>query len=105
MPVAVGSELDCEWVVGRCKSYLERGDRHSAKAWILTARSLFPGDFGVQVWCACIRMLLLHMYLYSRLVFCEWSVDPMHSLTPITTIFFGYCSYKLTLTHDYDYIF
>ena len=63
MPVAVGSELDCEWVVGRCKSYLERGDRHSAKAWILTARSLFPGDFGVQVWCACIRMLLLHMHV------------------------------------------
>ena len=49
MPVSVERELDCEWVVGRCKSYLERGDRHGAKAWILTARSLFPEDFAVQV--------------------------------------------------------
>ena len=49
MPLSVARELDCEWVVGRCKSYLERGDKHGAKAWILTARSLFPGDFSVQV--------------------------------------------------------
>ena len=63
MPVSAGSELDCEWVVGRCKSYLERGDRHGAKAWILTARSLFPGDFAVQVgWCAVIGM----QYVYAR---------------------------------------
>ena len=49
MPLSVARELDCEWVVGRCKSYLERGDKYGAKAWILTARSLFPGDFAVQV--------------------------------------------------------
>ena len=56
MPVSVERQLDCEWVVGRCKSYLERGDRHGAKAWILTARSLFPGDFAVQVHWVLVRI-------------------------------------------------
>lgn len=40
---------DCEWVVERCKQHLSRNDRHNAKAWILTARSLFPENFAVQV--------------------------------------------------------
>ena len=70
MPVSAGSELDCEWVVGRCKSYLERGDRHGAKAWILTARSLFPGDFAVQVGCACIRMTY-SIFTYSYVTLYE----------------------------------
>ena len=50
MPVVKESELkDCEWVVGRYKSHLLKNDRSSAKAWILTARSLFPDNFDVQV--------------------------------------------------------
>lgn len=48
MPVSSQSE-ECDWVVGRCKACLERRDRHGAKAWILTARSLFPDNFAVQV--------------------------------------------------------
>lgn len=43
---------DCEWVVERCKALLSKNDKNSAKAWILTARSLFPDDFDVQVRCA-----------------------------------------------------
>ena len=42
---------DCDWVVERCKLHLSRDDRHNAKAWILTARSLFPENFAVQVCC------------------------------------------------------
>ena len=64
MPVSGGSELDCEWVVGRCKTYLERGDRHGAKAWILTARSLFPGVFTVQVGCAFIGVPI-HLCVFT----------------------------------------
>ena len=51
MPVASESDLkDCEWVVERCKSHLKNNDRDGAKAWIITARSLFPDNFAVQVW-------------------------------------------------------
>ncbi|KAL5469035.1 hypothetical protein EMCRGX_G030223 [Ephydatia muelleri] len=39
---------DCEWVVERCKALLNKNDKNAAKAWILTARSLFPDDFDVQ---------------------------------------------------------
>ncbi len=52
MPVvteAEGDAKDCDWVVERCKLHLSKNDRHAAKAWILTARSLFPDDFAVQV--------------------------------------------------------
>ena len=50
MPVASESDQkDCEWVVERCKSHLKNNDRDSAKAWIITARSLFPDNFAVQV--------------------------------------------------------
>lgn len=49
MPVARERNSDCEWLVGRYKSHLLNNDRSSAKAWILTARSLFPDDFQVQV--------------------------------------------------------
>lgn len=38
-----------DWVVERCKLHLNKNDRYTAKAWILTARSLFPDDFAVQV--------------------------------------------------------
>ena len=50
MPVASESDLkDCEWVVERCKFHLKNDDRDGAKAWIITARSLFPDNFAVQV--------------------------------------------------------
>ncbi len=65
MPAASSSsseQKECEWVVERCKSHLSNNDRSAAKAWILTARSLFPENFDVQasvVWCALIRNTLL----------------------------------------------
>ena len=51
MPVAKESDhkADCEWVVGRYKTHLLKDDRSAAKAWILTARSLFPENFEIQV--------------------------------------------------------
>ena len=52
MPVSSQGDKECEWVVGRCKACLDSNDRHGAKAWILTARSLFPDNFAVQV-CLC----------------------------------------------------
>lgn len=50
MPVSSGSEQEeCNWVVEKCKTHLSNNDRSAAKAWILTARSLFPDNFDVQV--------------------------------------------------------
>ena len=50
MPVSNGNEQEeCRWVVERCKDHLSRDDRSAAKAWIVTARSLFPDNFDVQV--------------------------------------------------------
>ena len=46
MPVV---KEDCDWIVGRYRSHLLHNDRSAAKAWILTARSLFPDNFEVQV--------------------------------------------------------
>ncbi|XP_064407227.1 integrator complex subunit 10-like isoform X2 [Halichondria panicea] len=39
---------DCDWVVERCKEQLSKNSRAAAKAWILTARSLYPDNFAVQ---------------------------------------------------------
>ncbi len=49
MPVSSGTALECDWVVEKCKACLSVNDRSAAKAWILTARSLFPDNFDVQV--------------------------------------------------------
>ena len=43
------SDKDCEWLVATCKSRLALEDIPGAKAWIFTARSLFPNNFKVQV--------------------------------------------------------
>ncbi|XP_065920523.1 integrator complex subunit 10-like [Dysidea avara] len=42
------SDKDCDWMVATCKSRLQEKDVSGAKAWILTARSLFPNNFKVQ---------------------------------------------------------
>ena len=42
-------EDDCEWIVQRAKEKLEQNDKYGAHAWILTAKSLFPYRFIVQV--------------------------------------------------------
>ena len=43
------SDKDCEWMLATCKSRLAQEDVSGAKAWIFTARSLFPNNFKVQV--------------------------------------------------------
>lgn len=63
MPVADGGEQEeCNWVVEKCKTHLANNDRSAAKAWILTARSLFPDNFDVQVE----YMIVLHQQLAAE---------------------------------------
>ena len=40
--------LDEEWLVWKAKSCL-KSDIYAAKAWLITARTLFPRNFNLQV--------------------------------------------------------
>lgn len=51
----MGSLTDEEYVIHRAKSAL-KSDPLSAKAWMITAKTLYPNNFGVQV---CIILLQL----------------------------------------------
>jgi hypothetical protein len=47
--VAENSKLsDVEWLVMRARAY-SKNDHYSAKAWLITARSLYPRCFLIQV--------------------------------------------------------
>ena len=51
MPVVDTTQDDCEWIVEKSKEKLKQNDKNAARAWILTAKSLFPYRFIVQVSC------------------------------------------------------
>ena len=78
MPVV---KEDCDWVVGRYRSYLLHNDKSAAKAWILTASSLFPDNFEVQVraclvyWCA-----FIGISPRSSLLFLQYESFSLHLL-------------------------
>ena len=40
---------DCEWIVEKSKEQIRNKDKHAARAWIITAKSIFPYRFIVQV--------------------------------------------------------
>ena len=56
---------DCEWVVERCKEQIFKNNKGSAKAWILTARSLYPDNFAVQVVSVVDIRSYNHMHTYT----------------------------------------
>jgi len=45
------AELDAptQWLVERARQSLKENNPYEAKAWLITARTLYPKDFGVQV--------------------------------------------------------
>lgn len=47
----VMEELDSptQWLVERARQSLKENNPYEAKAWLITARTLYPKDFGVQV--------------------------------------------------------
>lgn len=44
----MSAQGDCEFLVKRARE-LVPGDLWAAKAWLITARSLYPADFNIQV--------------------------------------------------------
>lgn len=44
------AELDStQWLVERARQSLKENNPYEAKAWLITAKTLYPKDFGVQV--------------------------------------------------------
>lgn len=43
------SEADSQWLVERARQSLRENNPFEAKAWLITAKTLYPKDFGVQV--------------------------------------------------------
>uniref|UniRef100_A0A8C4WG96 Integrator complex subunit 10 n=1 Tax=Gopherus evgoodei TaxID=1825980 RepID=A0A8C4WG96_9SAUR len=44
----MSAQGDCEFLVKRARD-LVQGDLWAAKAWLITARSLYPADFNIQL--------------------------------------------------------
>lgn len=44
-------DVDCstQWLVERARQSLKENNPYEAKAWLITAKTLYPKDFGVQV--------------------------------------------------------
>ena len=38
-----------QWLVERARQSLKENNPYEAKAWLITAKTLYPKDFGVQV--------------------------------------------------------
>lgn len=45
---AMSAQGDCEFLVQRARELVQQ-DLWAAKAWLITARSLYPADFNIQV--------------------------------------------------------
>lgn len=45
---AMSAQGDCEFLVQRARELVPQ-DLWAAKAWLITARSLYPADFNIQV--------------------------------------------------------
>lgn len=45
------ADVDCstQWLVERARQSLKENNPYEAKAWLITAKTLYPKDFGVQV--------------------------------------------------------
>lgn len=51
----MSAQGDCEFLVKRARE-LVPGDLWAAKAWLITARSLYPADFNIQVSAAAVAL-------------------------------------------------
>lgn len=48
---AIMEDLDSpsQWLVERARQSLRENNPYEAKAWLITAKTLYPKDFGIQV--------------------------------------------------------
>ena len=75
---------DEEWMISRAKTCLS-DDQYASRAWLLTARTLFPRNLAIQV--------------------CTFAIDYDKSLTILNQIICGaspWCYKKRTSMDDYD---
>ena len=49
MAAEPGCFADSQWLVERARQSLKENNPFEAKTWLITAKTLYPKDFGVQV--------------------------------------------------------
>ena len=49
------SDSPTQWLVERARQSLKENNPYEAKTWLITAKTLYPKDFGVQVSAFCRR--------------------------------------------------
>jgi len=55
----MSAQGDCEFLVKRARELVPQ-DPYAAKAWLITARTLYPTDFNIQV------MMNTHTIIYNN---------------------------------------
>lgn len=58
------ADVDCstQWLVERARQSLKENNPYEAKAWLITAKTLYPKDFGLQVSLQCAVFICVFMY-------------------------------------------
>lgn len=51
-----------QWLVERARQSLRENNPYEAKAWLITAKTLYPKDFGVQVSSELANILFVHKF-------------------------------------------
>ena len=70
-----------QWLVERARQSLKENNPYEAKAWLITAKTLYPKDFGVQVRLQC----RVYMFIYLDLLTVQlWMLISF----PISNLFF-----------------
>lgn len=66
----MSAQKDCEFLVKRARE-LVSDDPCAAKAWLITARTLYPADFNIQVTLSIYFLLYLRVWIlcYCKNVF------------------------------------
>lgn len=66
-----------QWLVERARQSLKENNPYEAKAWLITAKTLYPKDFGVQVSLQCFQPVFS---LFSD-SWCKSAVSCSHTLS------------------------
>ena len=56
--VSADVDSSTEWLVERARQSLKENNPFEAKAWLITAKTLYPKDFGVQVSFLCASVMI-----------------------------------------------
>lgn len=62
-------DYSTQWLVERARQSLKENNPYEAKAWLITAKTLYPNDFGVQVSLQCFQPVFRLLVQISCIMF------------------------------------